>query len=450
MFKKTLLAVTIAAMSTGAFATTSATTADTLSRQGIASETSVDLNSADLVVTLGAEYAVGDTITFTVSGATIDTATTAATLTAVMPDVNDTMTLGLLSTTANTITFRVTEITYDGLLGETSIGAVLTLAGVMLDTDSVVAASSVSVNVSSMTSTSLDLDTDLDKTVLTVVDQFTTSATKVLNGVIDVENNRTQFTVGDDSTITDALVITPVDDATVFAATEATYTGATYVVSGDFSFMDTDADGAVSGAELTAGLAVAVSSDDVVVPTLSAAMDELTLTATDAGAGDADVITATFTVAGPVLEVQDFSYDATIAYDDAQGAADVSVTETAASAGAWTINGSQITFSYVPVGYDHINTNFEIANSGNQDGEISLDAFDAAGNTYSAVFSSAAEAGKVTKLGNDDIVDLFGLTAGTKLSLTITTAAPAADIKIAGYSNYNSTGRMTLLSDAYE
>jgi hypothetical protein len=457
MFKKTLLALALTATTSTAFAATITAGSDVLSRQGIASETSITMESggAGFNILLAAEYAVNDIITISVAGATIDTALSSPTLTAVItPDTNDTMTLGLLSTTTSTMTFRVTELTYDGNLLETTIGANLTLSGVELDTASVVGSSAVDVTYSATTSTNIPLDINDTEEALTVVDQFTSSVTTLLNGVVDVNNDRQQLTAGDDSTTTDTLVITPVDAAAVLPALEAAYTGATYTVKGDFSFLDVDADGVVDAGELTA-VAVSTSIDDTTVETLNAAMDELTVVVTAETDATVEVVDVEFTVAGagagnPVLNVQDFTVDSVLAYTDAQVAAATVATGTDEVAGSWTINGSQITFPYAPVGYSHIITQFEIANSGTQNGEISVDAFDTDGNDYSAVLTQVAEAGKLTKIGFADLTTAFGLTAGTKLSVTITIAAPAGDIKITGYSNLNNAGRMALLSDAYE
>jgi hypothetical protein len=458
MFKKTLLALALTATTSTAFAATITDGVDILSRQGIATEASITMESASagLDILLAAEYAVGDIITISVAGATIDTVLSAPLLTAVItPDTADTMTLGLLSSTASTMTFRVTELTYDGTNSETTIGATLTLSGVELDTDSVVASSAVNVTYSAKTSTNIPLDVNDTAAALTVVNQFSSSVTTVLNGEIDVNNDRQQFTnVGPDDATTDTLVITPVDAAAVLPALEAAYTGATYTVKGDFSFLDVDADGVVDAGELTA-VTVSTSGDDTTAETLNAAMDELSVVVTAVTDATVEVVDVEFTVAGagagnPVLNVQDFTVDSVLAYTDAQAAAATVATASDEVAGSWTINGSQITFPYAPVGYSNITTQFEIANSGTQNGEISVDAFDTAGNDYSAVLPQVAEAGKLTKIGFADLTTAFGLSAGTKLSLTITIAAPAGDIKITGYSNLNNAGRMALLSDAYE
>jgi hypothetical protein len=454
MFKKTLLALALTATTTTAFAATMVDGADVLSRQGIASETNITLvGGVAGVVTLAAEYAVGDIITIGLSGATIDTAASTPMLTAsIVPDTVDTMTVGLLSKTASSLTFRITELTYDGTNGDTTVGATLTLSGVELDTDSVVAASTVSMAFSAKTSTDFTLDTAVTAEAFTVADEFTSSVTTPLDAIVDVNADRQQFSAAGDGINDDVIIITPA--RTLVDTTQAAYDGATYTLTGDFSFLDTDADGVLSAGEETAGVAYSGGADTV-TGAFNTTMTELVITVDDAAGDSPEAITVTFTNAGqgastPVLNVQNFTVDSVINYTDAGNTEATTAVGNAENAGSWTINGSQITFPYAPVGYDTIVTQFEVANSGAQNGEISVTAFDTAGNDYSAVLPQAAEAGKLTKIGFADLTTAFGLATGTKLSLTITVAAPAADIKITGYSNLNNAGRMALPSDAYE
>jgi len=126
------------------------------------------------------------------------------------------------------------------------------------------------------------------------------------------------------------------------------------------------------------------------------------------------------------------------------------VGSTAATAFDWDLNGSEITFPYAPVGYDHITTNFEIANSGDQVGDVLITAFTRAGVDYSGTLVGKAAAQSLTKISEQEVYDALELPAGTSLSITFSTTAPDADIKISGYSNLNSGGRMALLSTAYE
>lgn len=454
--KKTLIAATLAAMSTSAMAAAIVATTSVhdnvvafpvadYSAEGIVSEDSIPLTA--IGIQLAGEYSVGDVITFDITGGTIDTDNTTAVLT--LEDGvdtagadTDTLVFGELDTTASKITFRVTELVLGA--SSTTIGATVKLDGVNLVTAS---AANTTVKFSAVTASgSFPLDSSDPagtKEVVTVTEQFTSSSTK-FDAVIDINQDRQNF-VG--ATSDDEIVITVADaDGVLFA----TATKTASVITADFSFLDTDASGDVSAAELTAGVSVTATSALDTAAALNAGMTELSF-ATD----DDEAATVKFTVAGvaddnPVLTAQSFSVDTTVSYTDHGNTAATKVTASAASAGAWTLNGSQITFPYAPVGYDHIVTNFEIANSSSLDAEISLDAFDSAGNAYSAKLTKVAGKKSLTSLTGADIADAFGLTKGTKLSLVITVNAIDDSIKISGYSNLNNAGRMAMLSDAYE
>ncbi len=103
MFKKSLIASALLVAAFNSSAATNTIAATTVSQEGSAGAASIALT--DNVVTLNAEYTVGDTITFTISGADIDTTLSAPVLTAALL-AGDAATTGLLSTTASTVTFR--------------------------------------------------------------------------------------------------------------------------------------------------------------------------------------------------------------------------------------------------------------------------------------------------------------------------------------------------------
>ncbi|SEK46851.1 hypothetical protein SAMN05216262_101431 [Colwellia chukchiensis] len=438
MFKKTLLAASIAAMSTGAFAVNVASTALEHSNEGV--QTAATIAAAAATATLKAEYKQDDLITFTFSQ-DLDAAFVAATTinaTLVGAGGGDEMVLGKLSQDANSVTYRVTSLSL-GNGATTTVGATVAIEAVTFPGAALRAAGTATVTYSATLSngtTPLDQATGGDTataTIVDLVDQYATSVTTGFDGVIDVEDNRETFEgAASADTVTVALVNTAAADI------NATLNTVTYTVNGNFAFLDTDP--VTAGVQLGTntvtvdfGTVDSVEADKIVVSHNAAVAVTLTIDNVEAG----------------VLPTQTFSVDAVVNYDDNDAATHDSAVASHA-AGEWTINGSEVTFPYAPVGYDHIVTQFEIANSGNQDGDIILTAFDTAGNTYSATLPQKAEAGKLTKIGFDDVTTAFGLTAGTKLSLTITTTAPAGDIKITGYSNLNDAGRMSLLSDAYE
>ena len=106
MFKKTIIASALAMAAFSSQAAVVAVTADVVSQEGAAGQASISVPST--VITLGAEYAVNDTITITVTGA--EFATALSTPSMVYADVSagdgtGTVTLGLLNSSANFVTY---------------------------------------------------------------------------------------------------------------------------------------------------------------------------------------------------------------------------------------------------------------------------------------------------------------------------------------------------------
>jgi hypothetical protein len=436
MFKKSLLAASIAAFSTGAFAVNVTSTALEHSNEGVKSATTIP--GAAATVTLKAEYKVDDLITFTFSQDIENTFATTLNVTLVGAGAGDEMVLGKLSQDDNSVTYRVTNLQLGN--GATStVDATFDIPAASFAGADIRAAGSASVTYSATLSngtTPLDQASGTDKATATVVsldDQFSTAVTAGFDGVVDVEDDRLSFEGGVSS---DAITVSLTNDAP--ANIGASLTGVTYTIMGSFSFLDTDAD--------TDGIQLGTNTVTASAGTVdSVAADKIVVSHTAAGA----VTVTVDNVAEGEIATQDFTVDAEVAYSD-NDAADHTMDFTGAKGGEWTINGSEVTFPYAPIGFSTVVTNFEIANSGAQTGDILLTAFDSAGNKYSGTASVQAEAGKLTKLSPQEVMTTLGLSVPTKLSLTITTTAPAGDIKITGYSNLNNTGRMSLLSDAYE
>lgn len=436
MFKKSLLAASIAAFSTGAFAVNVTSTALEHSKEGVMSATTIP--GAAATVTLKAEYKVDDLITFTFSQDIENTFATTVNVTLVGAGAGDEMVLGKLSQDDNSVTYRVTNLQLGN--GATStVDATFDIPAASFAGADIRAAGSASVTYSATLSngtTPLDQASGTDKATATVVsldDQFSTKVDAGFDGVVDVEDDRLSFEGGVSA---DAITVSLTNDAP--ADIGASLTGVTYTIMGSFSFLDTDAD--------TDGIQLGTNTVTASAGTVdSVAADKIVVSHTAAGA----VTVTVDNVAEGEIATQDFTVDAEVAYSD-NDATDQTMDFTGAKGGEWTINGSEVTFPYAPIGFSTVVTNFEIANSGAQTGDILLTAFDSAGNKYSGTASVSAEAGKLTKLSPQEVMTTLGLSVPTKLSLTITTTAPAGDIKITGYSNLNNTGRMSLLSDAYE
>ena len=120
MFKKSLLAASIAAFSTGAFAVNVTSTALEHSNEGVQSAATIAGSVA--TATLNAEYKVDDLITFTFSQGVSNTF--ASTINADFTGIGDAsgvMVLGKLSQSGNTVVYRVTDLETNGSL--TTVGA---------------------------------------------------------------------------------------------------------------------------------------------------------------------------------------------------------------------------------------------------------------------------------------------------------------------------------------
>jgi hypothetical protein len=203
IFKKTLLAAALSSVSAGTFAAADVTGSNqlALSLEGNPATVSVPV----VQVVLGAEYAVGDVLTFTFSGGALDTATLATTVQPTLVDVNDTMTLGLLSSDENTAVYRVTELTYDGGAQETSVGAVVklngvdgvdALPGIGFTGPEVIANNGVTLSFSAVTNNNQSIDTtgaNLSTQILFVGEELVESVATSADWIIDVEKDRKMF-----------------------------------------------------------------------------------------------------------------------------------------------------------------------------------------------------------------------------------------------------------------
>ena len=155
MFKKTLLAAALCAVTSSVTAATLAITGVNISQEGAANDASVPVPNA--VVTFNAEYTTNDTVTFTLTGASFDTALSVPTLNAVLlgsdgavgglgDAADDAASFGLLTFTSSAITFRITSqtdggtdgVTYTDNLGGAYANGTLTLAGLVMTTATVV------------------------------------------------------------------------------------------------------------------------------------------------------------------------------------------------------------------------------------------------------------------------------------------------------------------------
>jgi hypothetical protein len=466
MFKKTLLASALSVAALNASAAVVAITGNNVSQEGAAGQASIAVPNA--VVTLGAEYTLNDSVTFTITGAEFDTTLSAPALAGALlgsdgaaggagDAADDAVTFGLLNVTANSVTFRITAqtdggtdgVTYTDALGGAYANGTFTLSGMVMKTATVLdATGDITVAYSALTNNQQAIDTagTLSDVAQTVVAQFSSASTKSLNGVIDVNNDRYQFTAGDDTTTTDVLTVT-VSEA-VAATHDATYDGATHTIKGSFMWMDDDEDGTVEAAELATHFAAAGAGDDTFVSTINAAGDTITAVATDGGADAVEAHNFTFTAVPAdkvVLPTQTITVSTEVDYTTAAAAAADKVTATDAAAGAWTLNGKVATIPYMPFG-DNTQVIMRATNTGTQTGDVTvrymLEGVDSTWNEVSGTVTSLAP-------GVTNIADLVlnaikadaGVTKG-KVAIEITANVPTGDASVyAAYKVVSETDR---------
>ncbi|WP_448246072.1 hypothetical protein [Thalassotalea agariperforans] len=272
------------------------------------------------------------------------------------------------------------------------------------------------------------------KTLVTTANQFSVTATAVTD-TIDVEQQRKYFSDALNDAVTTAYVVDVTVDGTIALGIDETTAAFTAEVTGNLNGV----------ASIAYTETVVVGGDD------SGAFDTTDWDLDGVGISDASIAV---TVDGATnLATRTLGYKLMInpTEADTNDFYLVGTSGSASDAFIWDLNGSEITFPYAPIGYSHITTNFELANSGDQEGDILLSAFGRNGTSYSGTITQKAKAGSLVKISENDVATALSLPAGgASISLTITTTAPDADIKATGYSNLNSGGRMALLSDAYE
>lgn len=442
MFKKTLLALALTGVASVANAADMVVTAENISIEGSATLASVA--ATNVVTTLKAEYTVGDTITFTISGAEFDTAASAsAGLVFVLDDAADSATAGLLSVTATTATFRITTLVDATPGGAVTIDGEATLSGLKFKTASLASEGNVTLSYAAATSTGIAIDTGTKAKILAKkVTQFSSSVTKKLDAVVDVENERKQFvapvgTTPTDTITTDSIVInTLVDnaDAPVSAATKATATKAVSVIKGNFAWMESDGTAGISKVELDA--AFAVTGAGAGVTGINSEGTEITITSTTV-----DEVVGTFTVLGkanskaPILSAGDFTVDTAITYTtQAPAKTIVKALKTAEKAGSWTLNGFNQDISFMPFTDDYYQS-ITVANTGELDSNITVD-MTANGVTKTHVLAAKAAAKATTNISEEvrqlAVADSIANVGGGAAHIKVIVNSPAKDISVSG------------------
>ena len=462
MFKKTLLVAALAALSADAMAVDVSTSTEytygfeALNNGFLKNDfTAVRLNT--VILELGAAYSVGDIIKINIAGATFKPGSTYrlngsenktivgskdGALTGTPPklvpndekdDIDGSIDAAFLSATANQLVFRIT-----GVKGITADQTLTLNTGSLIKLDSLAIGAKVTISATAETSTGTVFDVagkKDSKVVGTVIQQhkFTVAANGKLDTKIDVADERKSLfeTLSDTATIT-------------YNYTRPSFKPSNFgIARGDIDLKLT-VRGSLTGFEKGAtgatnlGVIKLAGTDAVVAADLQSGVADVKLSKKD------NALAVLFTpdaakATRVVLNAGAYTVDAAITDGT------FTTTYTGLALGSFALNGANAQFAYVPINFvGAVTSQFEIGNKGVVDGDITLSGFDTAGNQYSQMLDFKAQAGKLTKIGDDDIAEAFGLTKGTKLNLTITVNAPATDITFGGYSNRGTTGRMSL------
>ncbi|ABV37623.1 hypothetical protein Ssed_3019 [Shewanella sediminis HAW-EB3] len=442
IFKSTLLAATVAAVCGTAVAGDISTAPVTYSQEGVSAVITAQSYAAISYLTKAA-YAVGDKVTYTFDAGALDTTNVfPAQINVAAVTGRAGMALGLLNQTADTVTYRVTSVNQFGTeTGKTTLGATIVLTPTTAALKATaVAGGTINVTVSSETSTGDDLDssssTNASRTgPLTLVKtQFgKISVGTELDGTILVAKNRKELDNGN-------------VDSMVYSISQITTTGWQQLVTNNGTVATLKAD--LAGWDLTKSIG-SIGSSAGGTATYDDAKKEVTL-----NYGTNVITTDTVTLTPPtgtkavVLLAQDFEVAASYAYTHGTSTGSASVGT--ADAGEWTLDGAVVNVPYMPYA-DSITQIMYVTNEGSLDADVSVMAFDEAGNDYDLGVVAVSKAGTVEAIAGavQTALEAQGFTKG-KVSLTVTVNAQDKDISIYAAYNVGGVDRGTVTNSQYK
>lgn len=430
IFKSTLLAVSVAAVCGSAVAGDNTSATQTYSLEGISAVTAA-VTSANVTYVTKAGYAVGDKVTYTFSAGALDkTNTFLPTISLAASGSMAGMALGLLNEGTDFVTYRVTDVT-PATPGDSTIGQIIDLGGVKLAATAVTAGKT-TVTVASETANGDELDSSSSTgksrtaTLTDVKSQFgaiKVASTAGFDGVIDVAEGR--------------KALTTTTDAVVFTIDNPTTTGWLNLVTATATSATLDAD--------LAGMKSANIASASGVATYDDTKKQVAIAYTSAITTDTITITPPTGKDAVVLSAQDFKVAGAYTYDTTKTA---SVGST--NAGEWTLNGAVVNVPYMPYA-DSITQIMYVSNEGSLDADITVVAFDEAGNDYDLGVVGVSKAGSVEAIAGavQTALEAQGFTKG-KVSLTITVNAQDKDISIYAAYNVGGADRGTVTNSQYK
>lgn len=289
---------------------------------------------------------------------------------------------------------------------------------------------------------------DGDSTLSTVVDQFSAAVSDELNAVIKRQAPRTEFVsafdAGDDQA--DTLTLSFGDKASLTNSVGIDATGVTVTLeASDISDTATHVPAAWVAAGTTTAPAIVNTAGTIEFTYTKGEWDTIITN------GGTETITFTKANSGETLDAS--SFDVSIEADyvgPVNSGQDTDSVLTDADAGQWILDAAVVNVPYLPVNYG-LTPNVEIANEGNTDAEIIVEAIDNQGNELGPVtLDFMADAKTVTKVSEADLDEAFGLEgASRKMSVTFVIDANESDITLAPYYRENES-RINVISDQYK
>ncbi|REL30225.1 hypothetical protein [Thalassotalea euphylliae] len=417
MFKKTLIAAAVATTASfGAAASTVSVTADQAVGVEYAQGIKV-IEAQDITVALGRDYAAGDIITVTVSGATIVTEDEDED-DIVLDDPNGK--LEFLGYKDNAVRYLVTEA-----IEEADAEATFVVEGLMLNIASAAAKGAVKVSAAGRVDTvdgAIDVDASKSVTAYNFVTELSSEVTTKFDGVIDVNEQRLEFT---ENGTADTLTITNTVAATDLGVTTG---DATYTVYGDFSFLDADGDGELGGDD--DGTVTIDGEDAKVADDFLSVSLETDFAPTTAGSATVDVV-----VTGPedvVIPDQSFMASTTVDYTVSSAADADEFTATTldkAAAGSWTLNGAKAHVALMYVGPNYAQA-VTVSNTSTQTGGVDVTVYvggDAV--TFEGVATAQAEGVTDISVAVRKAIADAGITDGV-VSFDVVVNTPSASTEI--------------------
>jgi hypothetical protein len=426
----------------------------------------------------GTSYVVGDTVSVSVTGASLRTGTGAATganVTCTGAAAASTLVLGFLSRSASALTYRVSDQSTG--LTASAFSCTFPTAQFSITRNSATTVGACSVKVGfqiTNSSGTATFDVATAAGIVTVIDEFSARVVtdERFSGTVDVSQDRRTWTAGNSRTLT----ITVQSNSGVVAGSNFSdnsqnthsivITGAGNGTDSAFGFLDDEADGCTL-ADLTAGVGRATVSTGS-FSAISANCATLTvagsgLIGNSAGTATAISVTLTKTSASAGLAIADGSFSVSPTFTVTIGSATSSQAISTLNGGSFGINGTAMVVPYMPYGLSAgqtISQVFSLTNRSTTAGAVTGTVFNQAGSSCSLGTVGTASARSVTNLSSAINAAIAGCYAGsttaaasafpsgTRVYITLTSNTPAASTELTSTYNVNGDSRVNVINDS--